>query len=419
MRESWRRRAEIIWNSGRTFVLWGVLAVLIGAVVGLVGALFSHAIHAATALRAAHDWLIWLLPLGGAAIVLLYRVCGLGKDPGTNYVLVAVRDNAPMRLRMAPLIILSTALTHLLGGSSGREGAAIQLGGSIAGKAGAWLKLDEKDERVLTMCGMAAGFSALFGTPIAGAMFSMEVCSVGVMYYAAIFPSALSALTARLVAVALGVEAEAFTLAGVPALEAGVLPAVAAVGLVCALVAMAMVWTLGKVHHLFDKVPSPVLRAVLGGAIVAGLTFALGTRDYNGAGTDVIARAVAGEARPEAFALKILLTAITLGCGFKGGEIVPALFAGATSGCCFAPLVGLSPSFGAGLGMAGVFCAVTNCPLTALLLAYELFGGAGLPLFALCCAVSYMMSGYHGLYSEQKIMYSKFKAEYVNRRSGD
>lgn len=402
------------------FIKWTLFAVVIGLVVGVVGAGFHEAIEIAAGYRTAHDWLIFLLPVAGVLIVLLYRACGMERDPGTNYVLLSVRENKPMRLRTAPLIIVATVLTHLVGGSSGREGAALQLGSAISDRIGRGMKLDEKDERIVTMCGMAAGFAALFGTPIAAAVFAMEVCSVGVMYYAAIFPGMLSALLAALMARTLGIHATAFTLAEAPALSVGVLPGVVVLGAACAVLAIAFCIVLGGVHHLYDRyLPNPIVRAAVGGAIVAVLTLLVGTRDYNGAGMDVVARAIAGEASPFAFALKIIFTALTLGCGFKGGEIVPAFFAGATFGCVFGGLIGLPAGFGAALGMVAVFCGVTNCPLTSVLLAYELFGGAGLPLFALCCAVSFMLSGYRGLYAEQKIMYSKYRAEFVGRRSGD
>lgn len=402
------------------FIKWILFSVLIGLTVGGVGAGFHEAIEMVTAYRTAHDWLIWLMPVGGMLIVMLYTACGMSHDPGTNYVLLSVRENRPMQLRTAPLIIVSTVLTHLVGGSSGREGAALQLGSAIADRVGRGMRLDEKDERIITMCGMAAGFSALFGTPLAAAVFAMEVCSVGVMYYAAIFPGMLSAVIAALTAKALGGHPTAFFLAEVPELSFQTLPVVVALGAGCAVMAILFCCILGSAHRLLDHFfPNPMLRVAVGGAVVAALSLLMGTRDYNGAGMDVIARAMEGQAFWFACVLKMIFTALTLGSGFKGGEIVPAFFTGATFGCVAGGLLGLSPGFGAALGMVAVFCGVTNCPMTSVLLAYELFGGKGLPLFALCCAVSYMLSGYRGLYAEQKIMYSKYRAEFVGRRAGD
>ena len=397
---------------------WLILSCGAGVLIGLVGIAFHYGIHAVTQLRLTHPYFLLLLPVAGALIVLLYRACGMERDRGTNLVLVAVRQAHPMRLRTAPLIFLSTILTHLAGGSAGREGAALQLGGSMAESAGRLLELDEKDRRVLTMCGMSAAFSALFGTPLTAAIFSMEVVSVGVMYYSAIVPCLISSLTALELAKLLGVHPEQYAVSGIPSLSSLSIVQSAVLGIGCALLSILFCRAVHIAPHLYDRITKkPVLKALLGGALLLGLTALVGSQDYNGAGSHVIELALAGEARPEAFLLKILFTAITLGAGFRGGEIVPVLFTGATFGCVAGPLIGLSPSFGGALGMAGVFCGATNCPISSILLAYELFGGQSLPLFALCCGVSYMMSGYSGLYSEQKIVYSKFRAEWIDRNA--
>lgn len=401
------------------FVRWSIFACVIGVVVGAAGVGFHHAIGAVTALRGVYPALLFGLPLGGLVIVWLYRACDMARDGGTNLVLISVRDNAPIRFRVAPLIVIATTLTHLFGGSSGREGAALQLGSAISATLGRHMT-DDKDERVIKMCGMAAGFTALFGTPLAATIFAMEVVSVGVMYYAAFFPCLLSALTALLTAQMLGGAPETFVVQGVPEMGALAVAQIAALGVLCALVAMLFCRVFGIIHRFYVRyLPNPYLRVVVGAGLVIVLTLLLGTRDYNGAGMPVIARAFAGEAHPAAFLIKMLLTALTLGAGFKGGEIVPAFFVGATFGCFYGGLIGLHPSFAAAIGLAAVFCGVTNCPLTSILLAYELFGGAGLPLIALGCAVSYMLSGYSGLYSAQKILYSKLRAEYIDRQLGE
>lgn len=400
------------------FVRWLLLSCGTGLLVGLVAVAFHHGISLATQLRFAHPAVLLLLPVIGAAIVLLYRVCGMERDRGTNLVLVAVRQAEPMRLRTAPLIFLSTILTHFAGGSAGREGAALQLGSSMAAAAGCKLGLDEKDRRVLVMCGMSAAFSALFGTPLTAAIFSMEVISVGVMYYAAIVPCLLSALTALELARLLGAHGESYLVHGIPALSPLSTVQILAMGMLCAVLSILFCKAMHTAPHLYEKVTEkPVLRAALGGVLLILLTALVGSQNYNGAGSHIIELALEGEARPEAFLLKILFTAVTLGAGFRGGEIVPVLFTGATFGCVAAPLLGLAPSFGGALGMVGLFCGATNCPISSILLAYELFGGQGLPLFALCCAVSYRMSGYSGLYSEQKIVYSKSRAEWVDKNA--
>ena len=429
-----RRGALRRWlDEPGVFLKWVAFACVIGIVVGGVSTAFYFCFHWATTLRQAHHWLIVLLPAGGAAIVLLYRACGMERDRGTNFVLVAVREDQPLRLRTAPLVFLSTIITHLVGGSSGREGAILQIGGSISSKIGRWMHLDDKDSRVITMCGMSAAFSALFGTPLTAAMFAMEVTSVGVLYYAAIVPCVLSAIIGLWVAQFFGVPGTAFDLAGVPDLTPLTLVQVIGMGILFAALSILFCRLMHAAPKIYDRfLPRPVLRAAVGGAVVIGLTFLVwlwnpGTYDYNGAGEAVIHAAIGGQARPEAFFLKMLFTTITLGAGFKGGEIVPVFFTGATFGCTVAPLLGLHPSFGAGLGMVSVFCGVTNCPLTSLLLSLELFAGdsygmftgQSLGLFAVSIGVSYMLSGYYGLYSEQKIVYSKLKPEFINKKANE
>ena len=406
-------------QEGVTFVKWLLYSCLIGVVVGLVAVAFHLGIDLAAELRGEHPNIIWLLPLGGMAIVLLYRVCGMEKDRGTNLVLVAVRDAERLKLRTAPLIFLSTILTHLVGGSAGREGAALQLGASLSAYAGRKLGLDELDGRIVVMCGMAAAFSALFGTPLTACVFAMEVVTVGRMYYAAMVPCLLSSYTAALVAHGFGLHA----IHGYPvhdALELELTPILqtAALGVLCALLSILFCKAMHAAPKLYARyLPDPLARAAAGGALVLALTLAIGSQTYNGAGDGVIRQLLAGDTIPEAFLLKILFTALTLGAGFRGGEIVPVLFTGCAFGTWAGPLLGLPHGFSGALGMAAVFCGATNCPLSSILLAFELFGGQGLPLYALCCGVAYMLSGYHGLYSEQKIIYSKFRPEWIDKKA--
>ena len=338
----------------------------------------------------------------------------MDKDPGTNFVLVSVRTSDKISILMAPLIFISSTITHLLGGSAGREGAAIQLGGSIGGQIGRLIKLDEKDERLITMCGMSAAFAALFGTPITAAVFSMEVISVGVMYYSAIVPCVLSAVIGTKLASYFGVAPTAFEIFGVPELTVLNISKTALLAVLCALLSILFCIVMHKSSKLYSYIHNRFIRAAIGGVIVIVLTLVVGNNDYNGAGMDVIVRAINGEAKYSAFILKILFTAVTLGAGFKGGEIVPVFYTGSTFGNIAAKTIGLSPSFGAGIGLVSLFCGVTNCPLTSFVLSVELFGSNGFVYFALSCAVCYMLSGYHGLYKEQKIIYSKFKPEFVD-----
>ena len=249
-------------------------------------------------------------------------------------------------------------------------------------------------------------------------IFSIEVISVGILHYSALLPCLLSALVAYEISVALGVIPTAFPLLGLPEHNLLNMARVAGLALICALVSILFCVCMHQAGHWYKRLlKNPYLRVAVGAVLVIGLTLLCGTRDYNGAGMDVVARALAGQGRPEAFLLKILFTALTLGAGFKGGEIVPSFFIGATLGCAVGPLLGLDPAFAAAIGLVAVFCGVVNCPMASLVLSMELFGGSGMLLFALACAVSYLMSGPFSLYSSQKLVYSKLEPTFVNSKT--
>ncbi len=399
-----------------TFLVWGLIGVITGVFVGAVGIGFHILLEMATEIRMQHPWLLFLLPVGGLMILGWYRLLRVHHDRGTNLILMAVRSNEVLPLKMTPLIFFSTVLTHLLGGSAGREGAALQIGGSMAAWLGRTIRLNEKEERMITMCGMSAGFAALFGTPIAAVVFSMEVITVGVMHYSAMVPCVISALVATGLSSVCGIAPTTFSLHWIPTLSVQGASAVLLLGALCAAVSILFCLTMEVVSRGYRRyLKNEFIRIFVGGCLVIACSLLIGTRDYNGAGMDVIVRAIDGEAAYSAFLLKILLTALTLGAGYKGGEIVPSFFVGATFGCVVGPWIGLPASFSAGLGLAGVFCGVTNCPLATMILSVELFGADGIGYFALVCAVSYMLSGYYGLYAEQKIMYSKTQPEFINK----
>ena len=409
-----RRHAKLTLRYVRTFVLWAAAGLVIGALGGLIGTAFCYAIREATQLRGAYPWLLYFLPAGGLLIVWLYRLRGM-HPTDTNGVLLAIHAPTSIPGSTAPLIFVGTTITHLFGGSAGREGAALQLGGVLGYQLGRALKLDEKDIHLIVMCGMSSVFSALFGSPLTAAVFAMEVASVGILHFSAILPCLTASLTAAYLASALGAAAETFPLgAAVPFTwaSAGTVVAIAAVCAVLSIVYCIALRQGGKA--LGKAVPNSYLRVFLGGSAVVLLSVLLGTRDYNGAGMDVIERAVAGEASGWAWVLKLLFTAVTIGFGFKGGEVVPSFFVGATFGCVAGSLLGLPPGFAAAVGLVAVFCGAVNCPIASVILSIELFGSGGLLYFAMACAVSYLLSGYCGLYSSQTILYSKLRAEFIN-----
>ncbi len=410
--EKLREKLLNILPTLRALGQWVLLAGLAGGACGLAGAAFTWCVAQATALRGAHPWLLFCMPLAGLAIVWSYRAAGMENDSGTNQIIASVRGGERPPVRLAPLIFFGSVLTHLTGGSAGREGAALQIGGSISAGIGRLLRLGDRNTNTIIQCGMAGLFSALFGTPVTATVFAMEVVNVGHFRYAALFPCLLSALVANAIPRALGLPAEAYRLSGLP--ELGVVPMLrcGALAVLAALVSILFCVLMHEAGHLYKKyIPNQYVRSLAGAALVIVLTPIEGSGDYNGAGGHIIELAVEGQVHvPWAFALKMLFTALTLGAGFRGGEIVPTLFIGSTFGCAAAPLLGLDPAFGAAVSMVALFCGVVNCPMASMFLAIELFGGGGLLFFALACALSFLVSGRYSLYSSQNIVYSKLEA---------
>ena len=407
-----------IKQTSHNFVKWTILAIVTGGIIGVISSAFGHALSMATSFRKEYPWLLFGLPLAGVIIVFLYKKFGKD-DGGTNQVFSTVRARDEVPATAAPLIFVSTVLTHLTGGSAGREGAAIQLGGSIANQLGRWMKMDEEDTHVIVMCGMSAAFAALFGTPMAAAIFSLEVISVGVMYYTALMPCLIASLMAAGVAGALGIHAEHFFEGFVPSMTVIAGFKFGFVILVCSIVSIWFCITLKLVGKAYGRwLKNKYIRIIAAAAIIIVLNLLLQTTDYMGAGTELIVQAVQfGKARPLDFFWKLVLTALTMKAGFRGGEIVPSFCIGATLGCVMGQLIGFEPRLCAACGMIAFFCGVTNCPITSMLIAFELFGFEGVSYYLIAVAVSYATSGYYGLYKDQTIVYSKYKAKYVNQKT--
>ncbi len=414
-----RRKAQMGWYFIKSVIKWGICSIITGTICGLVGALFYQCISIATKTRTEHSYLIYLLPVAGLFIVFIYQITNMANDGGTNRVIKSIRTEKTLKFRMAPLIFIGTVITHLFGGSAGREGAALQIGGSVGSTLGKCLHLKAKDVHIVTMCGMSGVFAALFGTPITATIFSMEVISVGVLYYVAFIPCLFSAFIAYTLAKYFGMHPESYILSNIPKVTLPTILRTMIIAAICAFASIAFCFIIHKTHSFFKKAfKNPYIRIFSGGAMIVLLTILLQSHDYNGAGMDVVAHALAGEnAKPEAFVLKIIFTAITLAAGFKGGEIVPSFFIGATLGNVIGGLIGLDPGFGAAIGLISLFCGVVNCPIASLILSIELFGSQALILFCFACAISYVLSGYYGLYSSQKIVYSKLSPTYINKNT--
>ena len=386
-----------------SFVKWLALGLLMGGLGALAGAAFDVTLSWVNAVRAAHRLLLLALPLGGLLIVLAYRRCGLGDSRGVNELIEAFEARRDAPVLLGPLIFVGTAVTHLLGGSSGREGAALQIGGSLGTAVGRLLRLNDADRRILLVSGMSAVFAAVFGTPLTACLFSLEFLCVGRIFLPGLLPCLTASLCASELVQRMGIAPTRYALPQVLALNPGNLLRLVLLAAGVALVAIGFCHGMHRTaSFLKRRLPNAYVRVALGGAIVAALSLVLRTSAYNGAGSEGIVRALAGEAKPWDFALKILFTALTLGAGYKGGEIVPTLFIGSSFGCVAAPLLGLDAGTGAALGMIGLFGCVTNCPLSAMTLAAELFGGQGLLPFAIMVAVGYALSGRTGLYESQR-----------------
>ena len=395
---------------------WLLLAVPTGLVCGAVGTAFHLSVEYVTELRAAQSWLLLCLPLAGLAIVALYKVTKC-EGVGTNNVIRAVQSGEPVSPLLVPAIFLGTVLTHLCGGSAGREGAALQMGGSIGWNVGTLLHLKDHDRRTATISGMAAFFSALFGTPLTAALFAMMVEDVGLTFTSAFVPAFTSALIAYGCSLAFGIAPTHFAITA-PELTVWSAFLVILLGFACAAVSRLFC---GLLHFMEHKVPqllpNPWLRVFVGGVAVIAFSYLFGVGRYNGAGMGVITAAVEqGEALPWDFLCKIFLTALTLSCGFKGGEVVPSFFVGATFGCVFGPLLGLPAGFAAAVGLVSIFCGATNALIPSILMGFELFSGAGLELIALGCGICYMLSGHHGLYSSQTFVTNKLRSEYMSHK---
>lgn len=350
------------------FIKWTLISVVIGLTVGAIGTVFGHGVRGQPRVWNRYHWTVFLMPAAGLLIVWLYRACREEKNRGTDMVIEAVSANEEVTFATAPLIFISTILSHCVSASLGREGAALQLGGSLGNLIGKVMKLDEKDKKVAVMCGMSAGFAALFGTPLAAAVFAMEVISIGVMYYAALVPCVFSAFLGAALSSRFGLKAEAFSVGQIP--EFGLYGAALSIffGILCACVGIVLCISLHKSGHLYRKyLPNPFLRILAGSGIFILLTLIFSDRTYNGSGMALIERCFEGEAVPMyAFLLKILFTAVALGAGFKGGEIVPTLCVGAVFGCTAGTILHAPAGLCTAMGMACLFVSVTNCPVSTM-----------------------------------------------------
>ncbi|MFI1743424.1 voltage-gated chloride channel family protein [Thalassobellus sediminis] len=386
-------------------VKWVFICLLLGAVAGSVSAFFLTSLDWATNYRESHLWIIWLLPIGGFIIGLSYHLYGNEVVKGNN--LLLEEFHSPKKIipfKMAPLVLFGTIVTHLFGGSAGREGTAVQIGGAIADQFTKILKLSKRDRQILLIAGISAGFASVFGTPLAGGIFALEVLVLGRIRLDAIIPSFMGAVFANYFCEIWNVTHTHYHISEVAEMNPINLLWALLAGIIFGLVAMLFSKSTHFWSNLFKKyIKYPPLRPVIGGVILAVTIYFMGTTKYIGLGIPTIVDAFDVNLNSYDFLLKVLLTSFTLGAGFKGGEVTPLFFIGATLGNVLIWFIPLPMGLLAGMGFVAVFAGATNTPIACTIMGIELFGIEAGVFIALACSTAYLFSGHSGVYASQII----------------
>lgn len=387
-------------------IRWFFLACCVGVLAGAGSAVLLVSLDGATGWREAHGWAIVLLPLGGGLTGWMYDRWGKSVEAGNNLLLEEIHNpTAIIPLRMAPMVLLGTTLTHLFGGSAGREGTALQLAASLADSLTPIFRLKSADRRMLLMASLSGGFASVFGTPLAGTVFGLEVLTIGTIHHGALFPSLIAAIVGDRVTLSLGLHHTVYRhAASLPVLTPGVLMTAIVAGIVFGLTAMAFSRLTHELSGFFkSRIVYAPERTAIGGLIVAGLMLAIGTTTYGGLGIATIVRAFNEPLPPWTFVGKMGLTTVTLGSGFKGGEVTPLFFIGATLGNALSSVLALPLPLLAGMGFVAVFGGAANTPIAATLMGIELFGAESGVFMAIACVMSYLCSGHAGIYRSQRL----------------
>ncbi|MEW9698347.1 voltage-gated chloride channel family protein [Paenibacillus sp. SI8] len=398
---------------------WIFYGGLTGILSGSSSALFLASLDWATVQRESHFWLLFLLPLSGACMSYLYLKYGKNAGKGNNLILERIQHGQEtIPFRMAPLVLLGTVLTHLFGGSAGREGTAVQMGGSFSEWIGNVFKVDETDRKILLMCGISSGFGAVFGTPLAGTIFGIEVIAIGLVSYRAILPCFIASFVGNLVTTAWGIHHIHYQMGQIPDLSTMLLIKVVFASILFGLTSILfseLTHRLKKIYSAMFK--NPILKSFVGGLVIIALVYIFGTRDYLGLGIPLLQESFEQPVAPLAFLWKILFTALTLGAGYQGGEVTPLFVIGGTLGNSLASMLHISAPFLAGLGLIAVFSGAANTPLACFIMGIELFGSEGAIYMFIACIISYLFSGHSGIYTSQQIGVSKSKLHFITENS--
>jgi H+/Cl- antiporter ClcA len=404
-------------------IKWLLLATLVGVLAGSASAFFLTALEWATQTREENLWVIGFLPIGGLIIGLSYHYWGKDVVKGNN--LLLEEFHSPRKIipfKMAPLVLFGTIATHFFGGSAGREGTAVQMGGAIADQFTKLFKLKPRDRRILLTIGVSAGFASVFGTPLAGAVFALEVLILGRIRYEAILPVFMAAVIADYTCHLWNVAHINYSISGVPEMTPQNFLWTIAVGILFGLTALLFSKATHFWTHFFQlRISYPPLRPFLGGIVIAIVVFASGTTKYIGLGIPTIIDAFSENLNSYDFLLKILFTSFTLGAGFKGGEVTPLFFVGATLGNVLVWFVPMPTALLAGMGFVAVFAGATNTPIACTLMGIELFGVEAGAYIAIACVVAYLFSGHNGIYSSQivgspkHLLYLRFKSKTLQK----